>query len=83
MLQICCYIGGHPDCSLNEAAQFAGISQGTASVLVDLLCNREILKRTRDSDDRRRVRLSVTPATRCFLNGVEALIDRNTQKNPR
>jgi len=74
-LSLYCYIGGHPGCSLNEAAAFVGTSPGTASMLVDSLCGRKILTRTLHPGDRRRVCLFVTPAARCFLDEIEALIN--------
>lgn len=80
MLQLCCYIGGHSGCSLNEAAFFAEITPGAASMLVDALCGKGILKRTLDSGDRRRIRLFLSPETRRFLEEIEEEINRNVLK---
>ncbi|MEW5809162.1 MAG: MarR family transcriptional regulator [Actinomycetota bacterium] len=46
---------------LADLARAVGITQGTASTLVDALVRDELVARSTDPDDRRAIRLSVTP----------------------
>jgi len=76
VLPLCCDIGGHADSSLNDAAKATGITSGSASLLVDALCSLEILLKTRNPADRRRIRLSVTAKTERFLDEIETFLLR-------
>ena len=46
---------------LADLARAVGITQGTASTLVDALVRDQLVLRSTDADDRRAIRLSVTP----------------------
>jgi DNA-binding MarR family transcriptional regulator len=46
---------------LADVARAVGVTQGTASTLVEALVRDELVVRGTDSDDRRAIRLSVTP----------------------
>ena len=46
---------------LADLARAVGITQGTASTLVDALVRDQLVARSTDADDRRAIRLSVTP----------------------
>jgi DNA-binding MarR family transcriptional regulator len=46
---------------LADLARAVGITQGTASTLVDALVRDQLVVRSTDADDRRAIRLSVTP----------------------
>ena len=46
---------------LADLARAVGITQGTASTLVDALVRDQLVLRSTDNDDRRAIRLSVTP----------------------
>jgi len=48
-------------CSLNEVADHIGLEAPTASKLVDNLVKRGLIVRQEDPDDRRRVRLQISP----------------------
>ncbi|HJH02406.1 MAG TPA: MarR family winged helix-turn-helix transcriptional regulator [Victivallis vadensis] len=69
-LHLCFYIFRHPECSLREVAEIAGLSAGAASALVDALCDSGLLNRAPSPADRRRICLTVTPAIAAFLEQV-------------
>lgn len=48
-------------CSLSEVGEHIGLEAPTASKLVDNLVKRGLIRRQEDPDDRRRVRLQISP----------------------
>lgn len=64
------------NCALNEArtpaelARFQDLEGSTVTRMVDRLCKKGLMKRTRDRNDRRRVLLTVTPEGRKALESA-------------
>jgi DNA-binding MarR family transcriptional regulator len=62
-----------PADSLNELAARTFTHQSSVSVVVQRLVRKRFVTRTRSSDDRRRVTLTVTPAGRALLRNAPAV----------
>ena len=62
-----CYVSSASGCSLSEVADSIGLSHPAMSRLVDALVEKGLMKRRPCDDDRRHVRLSVTPAGEATL----------------
>jgi len=58
------YLTHFPNASLSQLAENLGLTPPSASKIVDNLVTRELIARRAATDDRRRIRLSVTPAGR-------------------
>ena len=65
-----CYVSTSEGTSLSAVAEFIGLSVPAMSRLVDGLVELGLLRRESRADDRRQVRLSVTPGGRAALNGA-------------
>ena len=68
-----CYVSGAEGSSLSDVADFIGLSLPAMSRLVDGLVEEGLMKRRPCDDDRRHVRLSVTPAGENALGGARKL----------
>ncbi len=55
------FINRSAGCSLNEVAEHIGLEAPTASKLVENLVQRGLVSRQEDPEDRRRVRLQISP----------------------
>ena len=54
----------YPDgISLKKLAETIGVTPAAASVMVDILVTKQIIKRTRSKDDRRAIQVRLTPQT--------------------
>lgn len=67
-----CYTDSTPGSSLSDTADFIGLSLPAMSRLVDGLVDKGLIKRRPSADDRRHLRLSVTPAGQTALRGARA-----------
>ena len=65
-------ISERPGIGLRELAELEGVSNPTASGLVDRLENAKLVERVRSTTDRRRVGLTITAEGRELLNAVRA-----------
>ena len=61
---------------VRELADDAGITASTATRILDALERREIVRRTRASEDRRAVTVTLTPLGRDLLNGQDEWLRR-------
>lgn len=61
------FLNKHPGASLSAVAEFIGLTLSSMSILVNALVDRNLVTRTIDSDDRRRVNLTVTQAGQAML----------------
>jgi DNA-binding MarR family transcriptional regulator len=68
-----CYISVYDRPSLSDAADFIGLSLPAMSRLVDGLVEKQLMRRRPCDDDRRHVRLSVTPKGHAALTGARQL----------
>ncbi|MCK6629584.1 MAG: MarR family transcriptional regulator [Anaerolineae bacterium] len=67
------YLNYYAGASLSDAAEFIGLTLPSMSKLVDGLVARQLITREFSPDDRRRVRLALTPAGQaCFQSAHEA-----------
>jgi DNA-binding MarR family transcriptional regulator len=66
------YVHRHDGSSLAQVASHVGLSSPAMSQMVDGLVERKLLRRTIASDDRRRVRLCLTPAGRAQVADARA-----------
>jgi DNA-binding MarR family transcriptional regulator len=64
------FVGRHPGCTVGEVAAFLGVTMPTASALVDRLARSGLLDTGTDPADRRRARLSLSPAGRAQLVSI-------------
>jgi DNA-binding MarR family transcriptional regulator len=65
----------YPDgVSLKKLAETIGVTPAAASVMVDILVTKKIIKRTQSKDDRRAVLLRLTPATSRLFEIVDQSI---------
>lgn len=64
------FINRAPGCSLNEVAEHIGLEPPSASKLVDSLVRRGLVSRQEDSDDRRRIRLSILPKGKTSIDAA-------------
>src|ERR1700709_566312 len=67
-----CYTDSTPGSSLSDTADFIGLSLPAMSRLVDGLVEKGLIKRRANHDDRRHLRLSVTPTGQTALRGARA-----------
>jgi MarR family transcriptional regulator for hemolysin len=68
-----CYLDSSTGSTLSEVADFIGLSLPAMSRLVDGLVEKGLMKRRSCDDDRRHVRLSVTPTGQAAIRGARAL----------
>jgi len=68
-----CYVSSTEGSSLSAAADFIGLSLPAMSRLVDGLVDHQLMERRTCEDDRRHVRLSVTPAGESALTEARQL----------
>jgi len=68
-----CYVDSSTGCTLSEVADFIGLSLPAMSRLVDGLAEKGLIKRRPCLDDRRLVRLSLTPSGQSAIRGARAL----------
>jgi DNA-binding MarR family transcriptional regulator len=67
-----CYTDSTPEGSLSDTADFIGLSLPAMSRLVDGLVDKGLMKRRASDNDRRHLRLSLTPAGQTALRGARA-----------
>jgi DNA-binding MarR family transcriptional regulator len=68
-----CYASTYEGCSLSAVADFIGLSLPAMSRLVDGLVDKRLMKRRTCDDDRRHVRLTVTPAGQTTITEARRL----------
>jgi DNA-binding MarR family transcriptional regulator len=68
-----CYVDSTTGSTLSEVADFIGLSLPAMSRLVDGLADKGMIKRRPCHDDRRVVRLSLTPSGQSAIRGARAL----------
>ena len=68
-----CYVSGAKGTSLTAAADYIGLSAPAMSRLVDGMVEVGMMRRTASSDDRRHVKLSVTPRGEAALSEARTL----------
>jgi len=68
-----CYVDSSTGSTLSEVADFIGLSLPAMSRLVDGLAEKGLIKRRACHDDRRLVRLSLTPSGQSAIRGARAL----------
>jgi DNA-binding MarR family transcriptional regulator len=59
--RVLAFLGRNNDASLSAVARFIGVADATASALVERLVRRGLVVREGDPEERRRVRLGLTP----------------------
>ncbi len=64
------FVRQHPQASLSDAAGFVGLGLSRTSKLVNALVSRDLMSRHEDAQDRRRVRLALTPAGQAMLENA-------------
>lgn len=64
------YIRRNPGASLSAAAEFIGLTLSSMSILVNGLVERELVERVISSQDRRRIRLTLTASGESMLENV-------------
>jgi DNA-binding MarR family transcriptional regulator len=72
-----CYVDTAKGTSLSAAADFIGLSVPAMSRLVDGLVEMGMVRRGANADDRRHVRLSVTPRGEAALRDARALAQKH------
>jgi DNA-binding MarR family transcriptional regulator len=75
-----CYVDSTEGSSLSGVADFIGLSLPAMSRLVDGLVDKRLMKRKTGDDDRRLIRLSVTPAGQTALREARALAQARLAK---
>jgi len=65
------FVAKRPARSLSELAELLGVTLPTASAMIDRLVRAGWLQADTDVDDRRRIRLSLTPAGSALLRRIE------------
>ncbi len=84
------FVDRNPGACLFHVADHLGVTRPTASVIVDRLVRRELLRRAQDPRERRRIVLTLTPqgtrlleqarsATRAWMAGVLAPLSQETR----
>jgi DNA-binding MarR family transcriptional regulator len=68
-----CYVSSTPNSSLSDVADFIGLSLPAMSRLVDGMVDDGLMGRRTCADDRRHIRLSVTPEGEAALTGARRL----------
>ncbi len=67
------FLHKNPGASLSAVAEFIGLTLSSMSILVNALVDRELVTRTTDDEDRRRVQLTVTHTGHVMLqNALQA-----------
>lgn len=64
------YVRRNPGASLSAAAEFIGLTLSSMSILINGLVDRELVERVTSSQDRRRIRLTLTAAGEAMLDSV-------------
>ena len=75
-----CYATTYSGCSLSAVADFIGLSLPAMSRLVDGLVGSGLMERCTCDDDRRQVRLSVTPAGQTTIKEARQLAQDRLEK---
>lgn len=70
----------HNNCTVSELAQALGVTSATITGITNKLVAQDFIKRHRDTEDRRVVRLSLTPAGAEVLKKIEAIRQKRLAK---
>lgn len=63
----------HPDSSVKQITEFLGITKSAVTQLMDPLVQKSLVSRQNDTNDRRIVRLSLTPSGKKIIKEVNKL----------
>jgi DNA-binding MarR family transcriptional regulator len=72
-------VGSFPELTVNQLSFEANLDKGQASRAAQSLCDRGLLTKTHSTEDRRSVRLALTPEGRVLWKKVMALIDQRNR----
>jgi DNA-binding MarR family transcriptional regulator len=72
-------VGSFPELTVNQLSFEANLDKGQASRAAQSLCERGLLTKTLSTEDRRSVRLALTPEGRVLWKKVMALIDQRNR----
>lgn len=70
------HLSRHPQSSLNELAEYLGVSNASSSSLIERLVQKNLVARREDPNERRCVELSLTPLGKSQYEEVQNLATR-------
>jgi DNA-binding MarR family transcriptional regulator len=74
------YLNAFPDLNQKEIADLVFKDNASLTRMIDLMVNKQFLKRSMNTEDRRRFKIEITPKGKEVLNKLEPLIGDNRKK---
>jgi DNA-binding MarR family transcriptional regulator len=74
------YLNAFPDLNQKEIADLVFKDNASLTRMIDLMVNKQFLKRSMNTEDRRRFKIEITPKGKEVLNKLEPLIGENRKK---
>ena len=74
------YLNAFPDLNQKEIADLVFKDNASLTRMIDLMVNKQFLKRSMNTEDRRRFKIEITPKGKEVLNKLEPLIADNRKK---
>jgi DNA-binding MarR family transcriptional regulator len=74
------YLNAFPDLNQKEIADLVFKDNASLTRMIDLMVNKQFLKRSMNTEDRRRFKIEITPNGKEVLNKLEPLIGENRKK---
>ncbi len=69
--RVLAFLNAYPDSSLSDVAEHLGVTRATASTMTDRLVQRGLAHKSEDSQERRQIRLKLTPTGRDRLRAMQ------------
>jgi DNA-binding MarR family transcriptional regulator len=74
------YLNAFPDLNQKEIADLVFKDNASLTRMINLMVNKQFLKRSMNTEDRRRFKIEITPKGKEVLNKLEPLIGDNRKK---